>query len=140
MHNLKPVGRLDRDSSGLLILTNDGRLAQTLQHPSQGKWKRYDVELSRPLTAPDAKRLQDGVTLKDGLSRLSLSGRGAKVTVRLQEGRNRQIRRSFGTLGYAVRRLHRSEVGGLRLGRLASGRWRELTAGDLQQLTGGASL
>ena len=126
LHELKPVGRLDKDSSGLLILTNDGERAQRWQHPSAGKWKHYEVGLDRALSASDQAKLESGVELTDGLSRLNLSGSGRKYTVQLQEGRNRQIRRSFAALGYEVVQLHRTEFGALQLGQLAGGRWRVL--------------
>lgn len=127
LHDLKPVGRLDKDSSGLLLLTNNGRLAQELQHPSRGKWKRYSVELDRPLEGADRRRLTAGIKLKDGISRLRLSGGGRSLIVQLQEGRNRQIRRSFAAAGYSVKKLHRTTFGRVLLGDLAAGKWRELT-------------
>jgi len=137
LHQLKPVGRLDKDSSGLLLLTNDGNLAQRLQHPSSGKWKHYEVELDRTLAATDKAKLIAGVSLEDGPSRLQLAGQGKTWTVQLQEGRNRQIRRSFAALGYRVVGLHRTSFGTIDLGELAAGQWRvlaaeELTAGELQ--------
>jgi 23S rRNA pseudouridine2605 synthase len=130
-HALKPVGRLDKDSSGLLLLTNDGELAQRLQHPTSGKWKRYKVELDRSLGADDRTKLTAGVTLKDGPSRLQLEGRGKQWTVKLQEGRNRQIRRSFAALGYRVVGLHRTDFGSLGLGKLPASQWRSLTPEEL---------
>lgn len=130
-HALKPVGRLDRDSSGLLIMTNDGQLAQTIQHPSSGKWKRYAVELDRALQAGDREKLQRGVNLDDGLSRMKVSSRQNLVEVRIQEGRNRQIRRTFKALGYVVLKLHRTAIGNLELGPLQSGRVRALKTGEL---------
>lgn len=128
LHDLKPIGRLDKDSSGLLLLTNDGGLAQTLQHPSRGKWKVYQVELTRPLTGADRQRLERGIELDDGLSRLELSGAGRRWAVRLQEGRNRQIRRSFTAAGYRVKQLHRTEFGDYRLGSVAAGAWQDATS------------
>ena len=127
LHVLKPVGRLDRDSSGLLLLTNDGELAQQLQHPSRGHRKRYEVQLDRRLQPDDAKQLQQGVKLDDGLSRLAVEQRHGYIEVWLEEGRNRQIRRSFAALGYRVTRLHRTNVGDLVLGDLASGQWQPVT-------------
>jgi 23S rRNA pseudouridine2605 synthase len=134
LHELKPVVRLDRESSGLLLLTNDGRLAQQLQHPSFGKWKRYEVDLNRSLSRGDQIALEQGVELEDGSSRLqvaSLSPDRRTVVVRLQEGRNRQIRRTLGALGYRVVRLHRSDFGRLALGELPAGQWRQLGAVEL---------
>ena len=131
---LKPVGRLDKDSSGLLLLTNDGSLAQHLQHPSHGKWKHYQVELDRPLAATDRQQLERGITLEDGVSRVHITGTRHRLEVLLQEGRNRQIRRSFAAAGYRVRRLHRIDFGALNIGTLAPGAWRELTATELEVL------
>jgi 23S rRNA pseudouridine2605 synthase len=127
LHQLKPVGRLDRDSSGLLVLTNDGSLAQALQHPSRGKWKRYEVELDRALEEKHRAQLEKGVMLEDGPSRLQIRPvSGRTLEVRLQEGRNRQIRRSFAALSYRVVRLHRTDLGSISLGQLAVGSWEVL--------------
>jgi 23S rRNA pseudouridine2605 synthase len=125
LHQLKPIGRLDSESSGLLMLTNDGTIAQQLQHPSQSKWKRYQVELDRPLQSADAQTIKTGVKLKDGISTMEVSGKGRTVEVKLQEGRNRQIRRTFGALGYRVVVLHRDGFGPYELGDLPPGKWRE---------------
>jgi 23S rRNA pseudouridine2605 synthase len=114
LQQLKPVGRLDKDSSGLLLLTNDGQLAQELTHPSHHKTKVYEIELDRPLQPLHRQMVSDhGIRLEDGLSRLQLDR--LKETndrawrVRMHEGRNRQIRRTFAALGYRVTRLHRTE-------------------------------
>ncbi len=127
---LKPVGRLDKDSSGLLLLTNDGQLAQQLTHPSQQKEKVYQVRLSKPLSEHDKKAIEVGVALGDGVSKLALTGAGPDWTVRMSEGRNRQIRRTFSALGYEITRLHRTHFGKLSLGSLASGQTQELSRGD----------
>jgi len=126
LHRLKPVGRLDRDSSGLLLMTNDGALAQQLQHPRAGKWKHYNIRLDRPLTSTDRTHMLEGVNLDDGLSQLSLIGDGSQLTVKLQEGRNRQIRRSFAALGYQVIALHRTQFGDYSLGKLRVGAWTQV--------------
>lgn len=127
LHSLKPVGRLDRDSSGLLLLTNDGELAQRLQHPSHNKWKVYQVELDRLPTNETLGRLRKGVELEDGVSYLEeVEAAGKQLTVRLQEGRNRQVRRTFAALGYTVTKLHRTQFGELELGSTKSGLWREI--------------
>ncbi len=127
LHHLKPVGRLDAESSGLMVLTNDGELAHRLAHPSKGKLKRYVVELDRKLTTADHSHLEQGIKLNDGLSRLHIKASGGSLIVSLGEGRNRQIRRSFGALKYRVDRLHRINLGDIELGDLASGQWRDLT-------------
>lgn len=126
LHDLKPVGRLDRDTSGLLLLTNDGGLAQQLQHPSSGKTKRYLVWLDRPLTNTEIKKLTSGIKLSDGISRMTVTPTGNHYVVELQEGRNRQIRRSFGALKRRVTKLHRTDFGAYSLAELKSGQWRAL--------------
>ena len=130
---LKSVGRLDKNSSGLLLLTNDGQLAQRLTHPSFEKVKIYQVTLDKPLTDNDKKAIDQGVQLRDGMSRLQVTvNRGwdntatgnrstVTYTVSMHEGRNRQIRRTFESLGYTVRKLHRTHFGTYILGDLASG-------------------
>lgn len=123
LHNLKPVGRLDKDSSGLLLLTNDGELAHQLTHPRFEKEKMYHIELDKPLSVPDQQAIENGVKLEDGISKLALESDGSKWIVQMHEGRNRQIRRTFGALGYRVTRLHRVTFGTYRLGQLRSGQY-----------------
>ncbi|HSX35476.1 MAG TPA: pseudouridine synthase [Patescibacteria group bacterium] len=124
---LKPVGRLDKDSSGLLLLTNDGELAQRLTHPSYKKAKIYEVTLSKPLESHHERQIAAGVELSDGVSRLKLEklGPGYKTwRVTMHEGRNRQIRRTFIALGYSVTKLHRTHFGAYTLSStLAVGSW-----------------
>ncbi len=117
-HTLKPVGRLDKDSSGLLLMTDDGNLANELTHPSHQKAKIYQVELNKPLTEEDREAIVQGVTLTDGLSALQLSGNGKRWTVTMSEGRNRQIRRTFSKRNYDVTSLHRTNFGPYKLDRL----------------------
>ena len=130
---LKPVGRLDKDSSGLLLLTNDGELAQLLTHPRYEKTKVYEIRLDAPLQPLHHQMISDhGIRLEDGVSRLQLSrlkdGDDAGWQVTMHEGRNRQIRRTFESLGYTVKRLHRSQFGTYRLGRLKVGEYSVLDA------------
>jgi 23S rRNA pseudouridine2605 synthase len=138
---LKPVGRLDKDSSGLLLLTNDGLLANELTHPRYGKEKLYEVELDRPLAEEDLARIQQGVILEDGISKLQVEPhmpspekQGSKLQaknsfhVRMSEGRNRQIRRTFAAIGYEVTKLHRTHFGPYNLTGLASGDLKKLDA------------
>jgi 23S rRNA pseudouridine2605 synthase len=120
MQQLKPVGRLDKDSSGLLLLTNDGDLANQLTHPRYAKEKAYEVTLDKPLANEHKTRLGQGVELDDGPSKLKIdavNGRSLKVT--MSEGRNRQIRRTFAALGYTVTKLNRIQFGPYRLDQLA---------------------
>jgi pseudouridine synthase len=128
---LKSVGRLDKDSSGLIVLTNDGKLAQVLAHPGGGKTKTYQVRLSRPLRSTDRLRLEAGVDLEDGPSRLKIEGGEQPLTVSLNEGRNRQIRRTFATLGYDVIGLHRIMFGRFKLENLAAGQYRDAQPEEL---------
>jgi 23S rRNA pseudouridine2605 synthase len=125
-HNLNPVGRLDKNSSGLLLLTNDGDLANQLTHPSFVKNKVYEVRLDKPLEPLHRQMLSDhGVMLNDGVSKFELArrddGDDTKWTVTMHEGRNRQIRRSFMALGYTVTALRRTQFGEYRLGELENG-------------------
>lgn len=124
---LKPVGRLDKDSSGLILLSNDGDFALRMTHPRFGKVKRYDVTLDHPLEPLHQQMISDfGVDLDDGKSQLTLervSDDRKTWVVTMSEGRNRQIRRTFGALGYTVTRLHRTHFGNYILGGLASGKF-----------------
>jgi len=128
-HNLKPIGRLDKDSSGLLLLTNNGQLAQLLSHPSNQKIKTYQVVLDRKLKTEDKIKLNKGVKLFDGLSYLKVKGissdNSKSLTIDMEEGRNRQIRRTFKALGYTVINLHRINFGQYQLANLSSGKWRK---------------
>ncbi len=129
-HVLKPVGRLDKDSSGLLLLTNDGKLAQNLTHPSAQKNKVYLVGLNLPLKESDANDLNRGIQLVDGLSRLSISGMSndrKSMTVTISEGRNRQIRRTFAALQYRVNSLHRIRFGEYDIKNLKPGEYLKVT-------------
>jgi 23S rRNA pseudouridine2605 synthase len=119
--SLKPVGRLDKNSSGLLLLTNDGLLAQTLTHPKYGKTKIYQVKLDKDLTVADQHKIEEGVKLSDGVSQLQLTGQATEWQVSLGEGRNRQIRRTFEELGYRVVSLHRTHFGPYELKKLRLG-------------------
>lgn len=128
-HNLKPVGRLDKDSSGLLILTNDGDFAYQMTHPKFYKTKVYNVRLDRDLEPLHHQMISDyGVQLEDGPSKLSLerlndtSRKGWQIT--MTEGRNRQIRRTFGSLGYTVTKLHRLSFGDYSLGDIKPGEYK----------------
>lgn len=126
-HELKPIGRLDKDSSGLLLLTNDGALTQQLTHPSHQKRKIYQVTLSAPLQPLHRQLISDrGVTLDDGVSKLQLErmhdGDDTTWIVTMHEGRNRQIRRTFSALGYNVPRLHRVQFGAYSLSSLSPGK------------------
>lgn len=123
--NLKSIGRLDKDTTGLILLTNDGDLANKLAHPGFAKTKVYMIELDKNLESNDADKIsKQGVKLQDGISRLGLDKTGANAKhwqVTMQEGRNRQIRRTFEALGYRVINLHRISFGEYELGNLTDG-------------------
>lgn len=128
LHHLKPVGRLDRDSSGLILLTNDGDFAYRMTHPKFHKTKVYNVQLDHDLEPLHQQMISDfGIALPDGKSQLTLmrldEERRDKWQVSMHEGRNRQIRRTFAALGYEVRRLHRLEFGNYSLGDMKSGEY-----------------
>ena len=130
LHHLKPVGRLDKDSSGLILLTNDGDFAHQMTHPSFYKIKRYLVTLDQPLRPLHRQMINDfGVQLPDGPSRLTLErqheGDDHRWIVQMSEGRNRQIRRTFAALGYTVTKLHRTDFGSYTLGDIKRGEFQE---------------
>jgi 23S rRNA pseudouridine2605 synthase len=125
-HMLKPVGRLDKDSSGLILLTNDGDFAFHMTHPKFKKTKVYEVGLDKDLEPLHQQMISDyGIELADGASKLLLERlndtdrRQWRIT--MSEGRNRQIRRTFAALGYDVVSLHRQQFGTYQLGQLAPG-------------------
>ncbi|HWB38622.1 MAG TPA: pseudouridine synthase [Candidatus Saccharimonadales bacterium] len=124
-HSLKPVGRLDKDSSGLILLTNDGDLANQLTHPRYAKTKIYEIELDKVLQPLHQQMINDhGIELEDGNSKLNLTKQdaaGKSWQVTMTEGRNRQIRRTFAALGYKLTRLHRIQFGNYRLNDLSTG-------------------
>jgi 23S rRNA pseudouridine2605 synthase len=137
-----PVGRLDRDTEGLLLLTNDGALAQVLTHPSHGVAKEYVAEVDGGTPRPGALRaLRQGVELDDGMTAPAEVGVLAPGVLRLviHEGRNRQVRRMCAAVGHPVRRLVRTRIGPLRDTTLAPGRWRTLDAGEVRALASAAS-
>ncbi|QQS21485.1 rRNA pseudouridine synthase [Candidatus Saccharibacteria bacterium] len=130
-HTLKPVGRLDKDSSGLLLLTNDGDFAYQMTHPKFRKTKVYSLRLNKPLEPLHQQMIADiGISLDDGRSQLGLTRLGddrKEWEVTMSEGRNRQIRRTFSALGYTVTRLHRTQFGPYALGDIKRGAWKIVT-------------
>jgi pseudouridine synthase len=131
-----PVGRLDAETTGALLLTNDGDLAHRLAHPRYEVDKVYDVECWTQPTDDDLARLRAGVELEDGLTSPAVVRRidGAHIELVLHEGRNRQVRRMLEAVGHRVKRLHRSRYGPLTLGGLEPGAWRELEASEVERL------
>lgn len=138
MRNLYPVGRLDKASHGLIILTNDGRLTEPLLGPQYYHEKEYEVEVDRRICARDLKTLSQGVELapEGPKTRPCVIRRlgDCKFSITLTEGRNRQIRRMCGVLGCAVEDLKRVRIMHLRLGRLPSGHWRVLDVAEKKAL------
>jgi 23S rRNA pseudouridine2605 synthase len=136
------VGRLDRHTEGLLILTNDGALSQLLTHPSHGVAKEYVAEVRGGTPAPGALRtLRQGVELSDGLTAPAEVGVLAPGVLRIviHEGRNRQVRRMCEAVGHPVERLVRTRIGPVRDTTLAPGRWRDLTPQEVRSLAAAAS-
>jgi 23S rRNA pseudouridine2605 synthase len=133
---LYPVGRLDADSSGLLLLTNDGELANRLTHPRYEVEKAYRVELARPPSEADLRRLAGGVELEDGPTAPTTVRRlgERQVEIVLREGRNRQVRRMAEAVGNRVVSLRRVRFGPIELGDLPEGRSRPLRDEELARL------
>jgi 23S rRNA pseudouridine2605 synthase len=131
-----PVGRLDVDTTGVLLLTNDGQLAHRLAHPRYGVEKTYVAEVERDPDEDALRRLREGIELEDGWTapagarRLGLG----RVELVLHEGRKHQVKRMLSAVGYPVTRLHRSAYAGLTLEGLEPARWRELDADEVDQL------
>ena len=150
-HRLFPVGRLDGDSTGLLLLTDDGELSYRLTHPRYKVAKEYEVEVAGVPSETDLNALRRGVKLDDGVTapaevRVLRATRGdrdsgrAELQVVIREGRNRQVRRMLQAVGHRVSGLRRTGFGPLRLGRLKGGAWRVLTADEVAALRRAAGL
>lgn len=146
---LYPVGRLDYDTLGLVLMTNDGEMAQALTHPRYGVHKTYRAIVKGVLTDEDVRKLQRGVVMSSrahgktqGATRMSASGieivhrdrQRTLVDITLAEGRNRQVRRMFSAVGCPVRKLTRVKMGPLKLKGLRVGEWRELSAAEIRSL------
>ena len=133
---LYPVGRLDADSTGLILLTNDGELAQRLTHPSFGVPKTYRVELRSPIRDSAIERLEEGVGLDDGPTAPAAVRRlgPTEIEITISEGRNRQVRRMIEAVGNRVVGLKRTAFGSLRLGRLGVGKYRPLDEHEVVRL------
>jgi pseudouridine synthase len=147
---LYPVGRLDLDSEGLLLITNDGDLTHRLLHPSHLVEKEYHVRIARPLSDAALDRLRHGILLDEGMTAPAVVERldgqtmrgsheddgGSWLRVTLREGRKRQVRRMVAAVGGRVVRLIRVRVDGVHLGRLGPGQWRRLTQREIAHLRG----
>ncbi len=135
-----PVGRLDQDTSGLLILTNDTRFAERVTNPEHKVAKTYLVKTSVRLSEDDLAQLRSGVVLSDGptqpaeVKRVRDSGKYSFVEITIREGRNRQVRRMIEARGAKVLKLVRTEIGGVRIGDLPIGKYRDLTPQEIESL------
>jgi 23S rRNA pseudouridine2605 synthase len=131
-----PVGRLDADTTGALLLTNDGQLAHRLTHPRYGVEKVYEVEVEGEPDDESLRALAAGIELDDGRTapaRVRRLGR-SRFELTLHEGRNRQVKRMCEAIGHPVRRLHRKEYAGLTVEGLEPGQWRELEPSEVEAL------
>ena len=131
-----PIGRLDKDSTGLLLLTNDGRLHHKLSHPSFDHEKEYDVTVTKPITDGALRKLTEGLPMMKTQTRPArvqrISSRRFRIV--LQEGKNRQVRRMVRKVGNQVTGLKRVRVANIKLGRLSPGAWRHLSQKDKMEL------
>ena len=132
---LVPVGRLDEESEGLLLITNDGDLVHDLTHPSFEIKKEYEVTLPR-IPGKELKKMEEGIHLGDAClkaSKVVFKGKN-RIFVTLREGKNREIRRMLGMLGYRAEKLKRIRMGNLKLSGLKLGEWRKLTKNEISKL------
>jgi 23S rRNA pseudouridine2605 synthase len=141
---LYTVGRLDEESEGLIIVTNDGELTERLTHPRFGVPKEYAAEVDGPVAFEAVKKLRGGVYLAEGRTspaRVAIrrQGRRAVLGIEIREGLNRQVRRMLAAVGLKVRRLLRLRIGPVTIGDLAPGRYRPLSSTEVQALLAAAS-
>jgi 23S rRNA pseudouridine2605 synthase len=136
-----PVGRLDRNTTGLLLFTNHGELARKLSHPSNNVRKIYRVTVDKPISKSDLDAIAVGVKLEDGLVEIDdlaiLNTQKTELGLELHSGRNRIVRRLFESLGYDVVKLDRAVYAGLTKKNLSRGRWRFLTEREVGMLNKG---
>ena len=131
-----PIGRLDKDTTGLLLLTNDGRLHHKLSHPSFNHEKEYDVTVAKPISDGALQKLAAGLPMMESKTRPAKVQRIASRRFRiiLKEGKNRQVRRMVRKVGNQVTRLKRIRVAGIKLGQLPTGKWRHLTEKEKEEI------
>jgi 23S rRNA pseudouridine2605 synthase len=131
-----PVGRLDADTTGVLLMTNDGPLAHRLAHPRYEIQKVYEAEVGGRPAEDVLRALREGVELEDGITAPAKVRRVGdhRIELTIHEGRNRQVKRMFEAVGHPVRSLHRSLYAGLTVQGLAPGKWRPLTRAEIQRL------
>jgi 23S rRNA pseudouridine2605 synthase len=139
---LYPVGRLDCDSRGLIILTNDGELAYRITHPKFMVTKVYEIKTDREITPDDINRIKEGIIIEERelsvieLNVKNLPGRNSLVTIKIAEGRKRILRKVFQNLGYKVLDLKRTQIGGLVLGDIKEGEYKILNEEQIKHLIG----
>lgn len=138
---LYPVGRLDEDSEGLVLLTNDGAWAERVLHPRYGHEREYEVGIAGPVPPASVAALRRGIALEEGMARaarvsVASGSRGSTLHMVLQTGWKRQVRRMCAAVGLRVLRLRRVRMGPLELGRLRPGAWRDLTPREIRALGG----
>lgn len=142
VERIYPVGRLDRNTTGVLLLTNDGDLATTLTHPKFNKKKVYQVTLDKPIAENDMQKLRNGIVLDDGAIHVDdisyIDNDKRQVGVEIHSGKNRIVRRMFEHIGYTVKQLDRSVFAGLTKKNLPRGKWRFLSEKEIQMLKMGA--
>jgi pseudouridine synthase len=137
---LYPVGRLDYDTQGLILITNDGDFMQKLTHPSHEVWKTYEALVRGIPDQNDIKEFEEGLLLEDGMTLpcvlevIGYEGKNAIVEVMIREGRNRQVRRMLERINHPVIRLKRTKIASLELGDLKPGQWRFLNSEDFKAL------
>ncbi|MCF8327829.1 MAG: pseudouridine synthase, partial [Bacteroidales bacterium] len=137
---IMPVGRLDRNTTGLLLLTNDGHLADKLTHPSTGVRKIYEVHLDKPVTKTDLIQITEGVELEDGFIKADAVAwvvpekDKSIVGIEIHSGKNRIVRRIFEHMGYDVKKLDRTQFASLTKKDLPRGRWRVLSPKEISYL------
>lgn len=141
LHHLFHVGRLDRDSSGIILLTNEGETANRLLHPRYGTTKEYLADVEGRPKYEDLLRLVEGIELEDGLAQAvevedlgEAESGGGQIRVVLEEGRNREVKRMLEAIGHPVRSLYRRRFGPIAVGRLRRGEWRRLTPKEIELL------
>lgn len=141
VERIYPVGRLDRDTTGLLLLTNDGETAKKLTHPSHKVKKIYRIELNKPITQEDFHKILDGLSLEDGPASAHalavIDSDNKALGIEMHIGRNRIVRRMFAHLGYEVRKLDRVMFGSLTKKNLPRGKYRHLTHREILAIKGG---
>jgi 23S rRNA pseudouridine2605 synthase len=140
-----PIGRLDRNTTGVLLLTNDGEFANAMMHPKSEIERMYRVRLDAGLPDEDLKKLKHGIRLKDGIAKPKQVGvipgsKRSEIFISLQEGRNREVRRMFETLGHTVKGLDRISFAGLTIEGVPRGKWRHLSRPEIKYLREQAGL